>query len=87
MLRGRMEKIFNEALAGIGTDMRRVKTVRLDDAVLACFATLHGTTKEEEVEDLVYFVLDFYGFHGIPVAIAELDIDQVGLASDPAEIE
>lgn len=57
--------------------MRKVKTVRLDDAILACFATLDGSTKEEEIEDLVYFVLDLYGFHGIPVAIAELDIDQV----------
>lgn len=25
----------------------------------------------------MYFILDVYGFHGVPVAIAELDIDQV----------
>lgn len=73
----KLAKIFNEALAGTGTDTKKIKAVKLDDAVLACFATLDGSTNEEEVEDLVYFVLDVYGFHGIPVAISELDIDQV----------
>lgn len=61
--------------------MRKLKAVKLDDAVLACFATLDGMTTEDELEDLVYFMLDLYGFHGIPVAISELDIDQVSAAT------
>lgn len=51
--------------------------VMLDDAMVECFSTLSPKCRDEELEDLVYFVLDLYQFHGIPVAIAEVDIDQV----------
>ena len=57
--------------------MRKCSKVQLDDAVLRCFATLPASTSEEQLEDLVYFILDIYGFHGVPVAISELNIDQV----------
>ncbi|KAF5368828.1 hypothetical protein D9758_003030 [Tetrapyrgos nigripes] len=49
----------------------------LDDALVECFSTLSPTCRDEELEDLVYFILDLYQFHGVPVAIAEIDIDQV----------
>jgi len=49
----------------------------LDDAMIECFSTLSAKCRDEELEDLVYFVLDLYQFHGVPVAIAEVDIDQV----------
>ena len=48
-----------------------------DDAIVKCFATLSPKCRDEELEDFVYFVLDLYQFHGVPVAIAEVDIDQV----------
>ncbi|KAL0578391.1 separin protein [Marasmius crinis-equi] len=51
--------------------------VTLDDALLECFSTLSPQCKDEELEDLVYFILDLYQFHGVQVAIAEIDIDQV----------
>ena len=51
--------------------------VMLDDAMIECFSTLSAKCRDEELEDLVYFVLDLYQFHGVPVAIAEVDIDQV----------
>jgi hypothetical protein len=44
---------------------------------LRTFATLSSKCKEEEAEDLVYFILDIYQFYGVQVALAELDIDQV----------
>jgi separase len=75
LLQTKLERVFTAALVGAGTDKR--VSVRLDDALLKCFATLPSTTSEDEIEDLVYFILDVYGFHGVPVAIAELDIDQV----------
>ncbi|KAJ3742013.1 cysteine peptidase C50 [Lentinula detonsa] len=51
--------------------------VTLDDALIECFSTLSPDCRDEELEDLVYFILDLYQFHGVPVAIAEIDIDQV----------
>ncbi|ESK88507.1 cysteine-type endopeptidase [Moniliophthora roreri MCA 2997] len=51
--------------------------VTLDDALVECFSTLSPECRNEELEDLVYFVLDLYQFHGVPVAIAEIDVDQV----------
>jgi separase len=51
--------------------------VTFDDAILECFSTLSPKCRDEELEDLVYFVLDLYQFHGVPVAIAEVDIVQV----------
>ncbi|KAI0344016.1 hypothetical protein BDW22DRAFT_1114942 [Trametopsis cervina] len=74
-LRTRLEKVFarNFALR----DKKQMSQVRLDDVLLECFACLPSKSRDEELEDLVYFILDFYQFHGIPVAIAEIDIDQV----------
>ncbi|KAK1232899.1 separin protein [Marasmius sp. AFHP31] len=51
--------------------------VTLDDALVECFSTLSPQCRDEELEDLVYFILDLYQFHGVQVAIAEIDIDQV----------
>ncbi|GLB42455.1 putative peptidase family C50 [Lyophyllum shimeji] len=53
--------------------------VTFDDSLLECFSTLSPKCRDEELEDLVYFVLDLYQFHGVPVAIAEVDIIQVVL--------
>ena len=59
--------------------MPSASQVMLDDAMIECFSTLSPKCRDEELEDLVYFILDFklYQFHGVPVAIAEVDIDQV----------
>ncbi|KAJ7172324.1 cysteine peptidase C50 [Mycena filopes] len=51
--------------------------VALDDVLLECFSTLSPKCRDEELEDLVFFILDLYQFHGVPVAIAEVDITQV----------
>jgi len=49
----------------------------LEEAIVRCFSALSPKCRDEELEDVVYFVLDLYQFHGVPVAIAEIDIDQV----------
>ncbi|TFK18247.1 hypothetical protein FA15DRAFT_760707 [Coprinopsis marcescibilis] len=51
--------------------------VSLDDTILRCFSTLSPKCKDEELEDLLYFVLDLYQLHGVPIAIAEVDATQV----------
>lgn len=74
-----LDKIFQAALSG-GRNSKAKKCAtkpHLDDVLLESFACLSGKCKEEEVEDLVYFILDVYQFHGVPVALSELDIDQV----------
>lgn len=74
-----LDKIFQAGLSG-GRNSKAKKCAtkpHLDDALLESFACLSGKCKEEEVEDLVYFILDVYQFHGVPVALSELDIDQV----------
>ncbi|WRT66903.1 uncharacterized protein IL334_003868 [Kwoniella shivajii] len=84
-LRDRLEKIFSSALASTSGGIKnpRSKTaapkVELDDALLECFVNLNSKCKDEEVEDLVYFILDVYQFHGVPVALSELDIDQISI--------
>lgn len=76
--RKRLEKIFQAALSGSNVRGNSdLSKVHVDDALLECFATLSPKCKDEEVEDLVYFILDIYQFHGVPVALSELDIDQV----------
>ncbi|WWD01675.1 hypothetical protein V866_008621 [Kwoniella sp. B9012] len=85
-LKERLEKIFDSALSstsGGGTAKKRSSKppnkVELDDALLQCFMNLSSKCKDEEVEDLVYFILDVYQFHGVPVALSELDIDQIAI--------
>jgi separase len=75
----RLDLIFQTALSSSGADTRRGARVRLNDTLLSCFSTLSSKCKDEEVEDLVYFVLDQYQFHGVSVALAELDFDQIGV--------
>ncbi|KIY64248.1 hypothetical protein CYLTODRAFT_358669 [Cylindrobasidium torrendii FP15055 ss-10] len=59
------------------SDYHMPNRVTLDDALMECFSTLHSKNRDEELEDLVYFMLDLYQFHGVPIDIAEIDIDQV----------
>lgn len=47
--------------------------ISLDDSVLRCFSTLSPKCRDEELEDLLYFILDLYQFHGVPVVTAEVD--------------
>lgn len=77
--RDRLDGIFQAALSASGSETRRGVKVKLNDTLLACFATLQSSSKDEEIEDLVYFILDFYQSHGIAVALAELDFDQIGV--------
>ena len=73
--RARLERIFNGAI--YSGDLKKATKVHLDDTLLRTFASLDSKCKDEEAEDLVYFILDVYQFYGVQVALAELDIDQV----------
>ncbi|KXN84923.1 Separin [Leucoagaricus sp. SymC.cos] len=51
--------------------------VRLDDSLSRCFSTLSSKCRDEELEDLIYFILDLYQFHGVAIPISEVDITQM----------
>nr|XP_019013302.1 uncharacterized protein I206_01368 [Kwoniella pini CBS 10737]OCF52083.1 hypothetical protein I206_01368 [Kwoniella pini CBS 10737] len=88
-LKQRLTKIFDSALAATSGGASKPRSrassvptlpkVDLNDSLLACFVNLSSKCKDEEIEDLVYFILDVYQFHGIPVALSELDIDQISI--------
>jgi separase len=73
-LRGRIDKVFRRILV---TDKKRPSRTKLDDALVECIASLSPKCRDEELEDLVYFILDLYQFHGFHIALSEIDIDQV----------
>lgn len=75
--RTRLEKIFKRSLVTQKDKKQQRTRVRLSDTLLACFATLSPQSRDEELEDLVYFILDLYQFHGVPVATSEVDVTQV----------
>ncbi|KAI0918289.1 hypothetical protein AcV5_002308 [Taiwanofungus camphoratus] len=74
-LRSRLDKVFEGSL--VLKDKKQTVRVKLEDTLLECISSLPLNCRDEELEDLIYFILDLYQFHGIPVAIAEVDIDQV----------
>jgi len=74
-LRTRLEKVFKRILPA--PDKKQKQILRLSDVLLNCFSSLSPKCREEELEDLLFFILDLYTFHGIPVAIADVDVDQV----------
>ncbi|KAG1788751.1 peptidase family C50-domain-containing protein [Suillus plorans] len=74
-LRVRFEKVFKRILPP--PDKKQKQHPRLSDVLLDCFSSLSPKCREEELEDLLFFILDLYTFHGIPVAIADIDVDQV----------
>lgn len=73
--RSRLEGIFHRALVSV--DKKQLNAVQLDDSLLECFISLSPKCRSEELEDVVYFVLDLYQFSGVSIAIAEVDVDQV----------
>lgn len=92
-LKSQIERVFHRALNVKGKKSRAKSSghkkstsqyqtnaptqFAFDDSIIRCFSTLSPKCRDEELEDFIYFVLDLYQFHGVPVAIAELDIDQV----------
>ncbi|KAI5983296.1 peptidase family C50-domain-containing protein [Pisolithus albus] len=84
-LRVRLDKVLSRILSSSDTKKRQPKstttpssssTSRLSEPFLNCLASLPTSCKDEELEDLLCFMLDLYHLHGVPVAISEIDMDQ-----------
>ncbi|KAK7685385.1 hypothetical protein QCA50_011248 [Cerrena zonata] len=77
VFRSRLEKVFKRSLLQNPQDKKQYSRIRLSDTLLECFSTLSPTCDSEELEDIAYFILDLYQFHGVPVASSEVDMDHV----------
>jgi separase len=89
-LRSRFQKVFKRSL-GIqekkrpGTHRKTTSQprtqsfsqIQLDDSLLRCFSTLSPKCQDEELEDMIFFILDLYQFHGVAIPFSEVDITQM----------
>ena len=73
--RNRLDRIFQQTIGAQGK--KQSIHMHVNPALLECFSRLSPKCRDEELEDLVYFILDLYQFHGVQVAIAEVDVDHV----------
>jgi len=64
-------------ILNLGHKRSKYQGVRLDDCLLECFASLSPKCKDEELEDLIYFILDLYQYNGLEFSLSDVDIDQV----------
>lgn len=81
----RVDKVLSRVLPSSDTKKRQPKsdgtsspcsTPLLSEPFLNCLASLPPSCRNEELEDLLCFMLDLYQLHGVPVAISEVDVDQ-----------
>ncbi|KAJ1311860.1 hypothetical protein OPQ81_010320 [Rhizoctonia solani] len=72
LLRSRLDKAFKRN--GIGSDKASSRP-KLDKGLLDCFSSISPKCRDEELEDLAYFILDLYQLHGISIALSDVDID------------
>ncbi|KAI9509013.1 peptidase family C50-domain-containing protein [Russula earlei] len=75
VFRNRMDRIFEQTIGAQGK--KQSTHMHIDNPLLECFSRLSPKCRDEELEDLVYFILDLYQFYGVQVAIAEVDVDHV----------
>jgi separase len=69
------ENVFKRSLQ---SQERRTKShIKFDDNLIECFSTLSPKCQDEEIEDLVYFILDLYQFHGVAVEISDVPVDLI----------
>ena len=76
-LRARFEKIIRRAC--FPTANKRPTKLKLDDAVFECFAGLPAECTDEDLEDLVHYVMDALQFSGFQVAVDEIDLDETAM--------
>jgi len=89
-LRAQFEKVFKRSFgiqdskkprhrkkASLHHTSQSFSQVRFDDALVKCISTLSPKCRDEELEDLIYFILDLYQFHDVALPISEVDVTQI----------
>lgn len=71
-----MERIVKRSITRSTT--AKSARLKLDDSILNCLSALPPSCRDEDLEDLFYFIMESFQFTGVPVAYDEIDVDQVG---------
>ncbi|KAI9617152.1 hypothetical protein KEM48_004941 [Puccinia striiformis f. sp. tritici PST-130] len=74
-LQAALENLFRHHL--ICSQDKTVYNRPLDQHIITCFTSLSIDCRDEDLEDLVQFVVDSYQIHEAPVVGDEVDVDQV----------
>ncbi|WAQ82072.1 hypothetical protein PtA15_2A385 [Puccinia triticina] len=74
-LQAALENIFRHHL--ICSQDKTVYNRPLDEHIVNCFISLPINCRDEDLEDLIQFVVDSYQIHEAPVVGDEVDVDQV----------
>ncbi|GAA5928121.1 separase [Sporobolomyces koalae] len=72
----RIERILKRGIVRAASDKKSTR-FKLNDAIVECVAALSATSREEDLEDLFFFMTEAFQFSGVPVACDETDVDQV----------
>ncbi|KAI5475793.1 cysteine-type endopeptidase, separase [Pseudohyphozyma bogoriensis] len=73
--KAKVEKILKRGI--VRSQDKKVVRFKLDDSILSCLAALPPSARDEDLEDLYYFVMESFQFTGVPVSYDETDVDQV----------
>jgi len=76
MLRNRLETVFCRALP---LEKKQLSKLKLDNSLIHCIASLSPKCRDEELEDLIYFILDLYQFHGVKLSVSDIDMDVLSI--------
>lgn len=71
----KMERIVKRSITRSTT--AKSARLKLDDSILNCLSALPPSCRDEDLEDLFYFIMESFQFTGVPVAYDEIDVDQV----------
>ncbi|GAA5910865.1 separase [Sporobolomyces salmoneus] len=74
--RSRIERILKRGIVRAANEKKSTR-FKLNDAIVECVAALPATSREEDLEDLFFFMTEAFQFSGVPVACDETDVDQV----------
>ncbi|BGP39728.1 separin protein [Rhodotorula kratochvilovae] len=74
--KSRIERILKRSMVRAAGDKRSTR-FRVEDSIVECLAALPSTSREEDLEDLFYFMAESFQFSGVPLACDETDVDQV----------
>ncbi|GAA6018536.1 hypothetical protein JCM11491_006438 [Sporobolomyces phaffii] len=74
--RSRIERILKRGIVRAANDKKSTR-FKLNDAIVECVAALPATSREEDLEDLFFFMTEAFQFSGVPVSCDETDVDQV----------
>ena len=72
--RGTVETILKRSI--VRAQSKKVIRFKLNDDLVSCFASLPATTRDEDLEDCIHYLIESFQIGGVPIASDEIDVDQ-----------